>query len=54
MFVLTLIRSASRLSTLLVVLGILTVSAPIQGQVLSAEDDQTILTRLVLARYDVQ
>ncbi|MCH7603468.1 MAG: hypothetical protein IIB54_11935 [Planctomycetes bacterium] len=54
MFVLTLIRSASRLSTLLVVLGILTVSAPIQGQVLSAEDDQTILTRLGLARYDVQ
>ena len=54
MFVLTLIRSASRLSTLLVVLGILTVSAPIQGQVLSAEDDQTILTRLGLARYGIQ
>ncbi|MCH7601643.1 MAG: hypothetical protein IIB54_02640, partial [Planctomycetes bacterium] len=53
-YILTLIRSASRLSTFLVVLGILTLTAPIQGQVLSDEDDQTILMRLSLSRYDVQ
>lgn len=50
----TLIRSVPRITRLLVVLGILAVTTPIQGQVLSSQDDQTILTRLSLARYDVQ
>ncbi|MCH7573085.1 MAG: hypothetical protein IH891_09250, partial [Planctomycetes bacterium] len=50
----TLIRSVPRIATLLVVFGILAITTSIQGQVLSTEDDQTILTRLSLARYDVQ
>ena len=50
----SLIRSVPSNAALQVIFGILIITTPIQGQVLSGQDDQTILTRLSLSRYDVQ